>query len=150
MRRIACGALTLSLLIHTGWARALEPAKPAASASKPASSRQESSEPAKPAEESKPAKSKPEPKAAEPKPPERKSAPKAAAEQNSAAAAPAGSLPTVDAPQPIQGLDPKRGRGTRSIELGRVSESTRPNDAEPKGKATASAKDATRSAAKPT
>lgn len=119
MRRTVSSAIALSLLIHTGWVSAADRKDSAPSKSAPA--RDKPKEPA-----SKPA-------------PER-SEPKAAAKPPSTSESAVGSLPAVDSLPAVESLDPKRGRGARSIEAsGDVARSP-----EPEPRAKTSARDATR------
>ncbi len=115
MRRTVFSAIALSLLIHTGWARAADRKEPA---------------PAKAA-----AREKPKEPAAKPAPErsESKSPAKSASDRPSASDAPGGSLPAMDSLPPVESLDPKRGRGSRSIEAS--GDAPRAPDAEPRAKA---------------
>jgi membrane-bound lytic murein transglycosylase D len=138
MRRSFSGALALSLLIHTGWAEAAEHSKES-QAAKPAAAREKSRESkaqpkasAKAAEKSAPAESAKSSPAAEPA---KRNTPAVA--KGSEPPPEAGSLPAVDSPPPAESLDPKRGRGTRSIEAG-----AEPSRAEPEAKPKPSAKEA--------
>lgn len=129
MRRTISRALALSLLIHTAWAGAAEHAKetPAEKAAPPREkskdAKPEGKASAKPAEKSPASAASADPRkgsspAAEGPP--KRSLPAADAPKGSVPAAdapPKGSLPPVQSLPAADSLDPKRGRGTRSIEV---------------------------------
>ncbi|MFZ5892142.1 MAG: LysM peptidoglycan-binding domain-containing protein [Myxococcota bacterium] len=152
MRRTVSSALTLLLLIHTGWAHAAEQgkateAKPAAekpkdSAEKPKDSAEKPKDSAKaapkPSERSETkataerSESKLTPERTEAKPTS-KPAEKPAAKSEAPKSEAPGSLPAVDATAEAQELDPRRGRGSRNVEASKPSEAPRA-EAETKAK----------------